>query len=1688
MSSILINALLSSCHDPDTFFNTLCWPTDSWPDTERVEALTTFIDGIGKLPQSDTSDDGDKVAFSIAKRDIFLRKVESIIWTQCLPLLLKVSNGDGACKGKRVPDGRAEITIAVCRLLSVCINTLCDTAVSGRVARAVLPSFQLPDGETEEELPGQGEGRLGIDVAIEAMSVILPALSSNEELTTSILSSALSCIKTLPDALVSKITVRLIFTLLNCYSEDGIASKLRFILEDLCSWHKSDSSNTDSPVVTERALLCLTTLSDYLFSPAKVQQHTLPQSLSYTRPDPRRSLQFWRILQDGLTHKDNVSRKRALYLLKRCVALSEDEAVEFPSSSVSSEDNEEIIFRWAPDRCKLLREFWEDYALVMETLEENQIHVVRPVLNRIHTLIQTAANDSQGVSLFHPSWLLGVYQRMFHSENKSVMREGVDHLLELQVLRRPAFALAFSQFILGPFMDVMSESSLFHRTAGQSVGECPELGVKLQVFMVTFFSSLPQENRGPVLLQLVQRLGSQHWCAVPILFLSRALSHLPPCPLLGPDGLQALREVLRCTMITHQVLLRGAAQCFLLNSALSLTDVTLVTLDDVFSLLVHFRADESLRRGTPLWNQLCDWLADSEGSFRPCVRESADGTSTSTSPERETVRGYVQHQMELFLRVPASTDQTDSVPDPGVAELLAKAILLCVDIEGRTQRSGGEQTTGVSGGMDSLLRPLLDTLSRLHTNVYLPLRKTDKSLQLLLRLLQLTPARHTPAALLQLTPARHTPAAVLQLTPARHTPAAVEKEQEDSVTVSMETLVLGVVEPIQEFILRRLSGELQELCDVERAELYLSVLKEVVLMYSVLEWNHSKVQEAYFPRLLRYVLRTLEADQIPSVAGQVSRAVAMASLAMTCEVAALGVFNLQSETTILLVHLSSYFYSPAPPPAPPLSLVNFNQTLLKPPTAAQSTGVSEQGPLLKDWGRMAAHFIRDQWTCLGYGRRIGPPGPLELPRASGSLQAAIGALSLLPSGLVLPVLDFMASMLPQVALSEEALCVEAVTVSWKLVLGLSSNPHDFWPTLQGFVTMAFHHSLLELTEEQAPGLTVTLQQIAIELMELSQAKTGVFNVLIQHCCHTWLPTGPGSEGESQSDAMFSSALLHLDILAEACVYGPVFRRDQRLIQEVQVYVERLGEECAANTAVPSDNRDDQLPRVCVVAFLSRLQPSNQLHERLMEELVLCLLKKDEAISKSKQRYYSNSLQHRVKNRVWQTLLMLLPKLRGEFVGTVLGRVFEAGFVSNQASVKYLIEWKMVLILVQYPEHIDRLWACFSVDQEKTKTSVCTFLSVLVHLNIIMPQLKEKAVQWRKALDVILQWCFSHNFSVRLYALLALKRVWGLEGARAEAEEGAGGADGLGGLATVVKACLHQAEAMQSTGNANKNWSRIQDHFFFDGFHPVRDYSVETIFYTFPSLSEVFEDEWIPPWKFEKLVDFSQSASLPLRNPVPDLSQIQPGDWIQQDKGDQDGEERWAEVQKKMTPWRLGIQEQEPELGLVPQQRAARLGKLHSALLVVASLIDKPTNLGGLCRTCEIFGASALVLDSLRHVSDKHFQALSVSSELWLPLLEVKPVELADFLQLKKREGYCIVGVEQTANSQSLKDYKFPEKTLLLLGNEREGIPANLLQLLDVCVEIPQQGVIRSLNVHVSAALLVWEYTRQYLPSTGVKSD
>ena len=90
-------------------------------------------------------------------------------------------------------------------------------------------------------------------------------------------------------------------------------------------------------------------------------------------------------------------------------------------------------------------------------------------------------------------------------------------------------------------------------------------------------------------------------------------------------------------------------------------------------------------------------------------------------------------------------------------------------------------------------------------------------------------------------------------------------------------------------------------------------------------------------------------------------------------------------------------------------------------------------------------------------------------------------------------------------------------------------------------------------------------------------------------------------------------------------------------------------------------------------------------------------------------------------------------------------------------------------------------------------------------------------------------------------------------------------------------------------------------------------------------------------------------------------------------------------------------------------------------------------------------------------------------------------DLLTWLQAQKAKGYYVVGLEQTSSSVSLSKMVFPDvPTVLLLGKEKEGIPVEYLQAVDQCVEIPQLGIIRSLNVHVSGAICIWEITKQRL--------
>lgn len=78
----------------------------------------------------------------------------------------------------------------------------------------------------------------------------------------------------------------------------------------------------------------------------------------------------------------------------------------------------------------------------------------------------------------------------------------------------------------------------------------------------------------------------------------------------------------------------------------------------------------------------------------------------------------------------------------------------------------------------------------------------------------------------------------------------------------------------------------------------------------------------------------------------------------------------------------------------------------------------------------------------------------------------------------------------------------------------------------------------------------------------------------------------------------------------------------------------------------------------------------------------------------------------------------------------------------------------------------------------------------------------------------------------------------------------------------------------------------------------------------------------------------------------------------------------------------------------------------------------------------------------------------------------------------KRQGYCIVALEQTDRSLDIREFEHSgKKILVILGNEVSGVSEALLQVCDIILEIPQFGTKHSFNVSVTGAIALWEISR-----------
>jgi tRNA (guanosine-2'-O-)-methyltransferase len=131
------------------------------------------------------------------------------------------------------------------------------------------------------------------------------------------------------------------------------------------------------------------------------------------------------------------------------------------------------------------------------------------------------------------------------------------------------------------------------------------------------------------------------------------------------------------------------------------------------------------------------------------------------------------------------------------------------------------------------------------------------------------------------------------------------------------------------------------------------------------------------------------------------------------------------------------------------------------------------------------------------------------------------------------------------------------------------------------------------------------------------------------------------------------------------------------------------------------------------------------------------------------------------------------------------------------------------------------------------------------------------------------------------------------------------------------------------------------------------------------------------------------------------------------------------------------------------------------------------NLGTLLRTCDAVGA-CIAVPRLPWVPE----ALARGNTLRRPAcVHWTGRDVCGWLEKQRDAGSRVVGVELAENAVRLADLPpARERTVMILGHERTGIPAEALDLLDEVVEIPMVGAGASLNVAVAGSLVLYRLT------------
>lgn len=150
-------------------------------------------------------------------------------------------------------------------------------------------------------------------------------------------------------------------------------------------------------------------------------------------------------------------------------------------------------------------------------------------------------------------------------------------------------------------------------------------------------------------------------------------------------------------------------------------------------------------------------------------------------------------------------------------------------------------------------------------------------------------------------------------------------------------------------------------------------------------------------------------------------------------------------------------------------------------------------------------------------------------------------------------------------------------------------------------------------------------------------------------------------------------------------------------------------------------------------------------------------------------------------------------------------------------------------------------------------------------------------------------------------------------------------------------------------------------------------------------------------------------------------------------------------------------------------------------VVVLDNVRSLHNVGSVFRTSDAYRVERILLCGVTATppsAEIHKTALGAEDSVaWQYFKDTR-----DAVDQLHKEGYTVYSIEQVQGSTALQELHLDKakKYAVILGNEVKGVQQEVVDMSDGCIELPQYGTKHSLNVSVTAGIVIWEFARQLL--------